>query len=596
MEFIGAYLLSSLEDYFLGSFADSLTVQAEQLSRLVSDQLENPDSQKLQELLSQVLGQAGRVLVLDDDGIIVAGSSALRDASGKRLPDNAVVMGALNGTQQERRTVDPDSGERFLEIYHPVVLGPDERVTGVIYVSASLEHIYQNLSDIRGIVFSATFVALGLVGVLAFLLARTIAAPIREITHRASLMAAGDFDQEIEIRSRDEVGQLGAMFNYLTHRLDQTLAEIAEEKQKAEAILVHMADGILALDRQGTIMLVNPAARKILRLQPDQELEGHKPQEVLEGLDIMPLVRRALLARKELSEQHRLENPERILQVHVTPLWSDDDDISGFVLVLQDITEQEKLEQLRREFVANVSHELRTPLTTIKSYVETLLEGALQDENVSKEFLDVVDSEADRMNRLVSDLLQLSKMDYLQLEWEWREVAVERLIDDVCSKLRAQAEDAGVDLSCEYSSGLEVYGDYDRLQQVLLNLGGNAMKFTPEGGKLAISAYQKDEEFVKVVVEDTGIGIPEEDLDRVFERFYRVDKARSRDLGGTGLGLAIAREIVEAHGGSIELTSTVGEGTRVAFTIPTERLELHEEEQHPLESRSLGSDHGGDSQ
>jgi len=569
MQFIGAYLLSSLEDYFLGNFADNLKIQAEQLSRLVRDQLAEPDPGRLEELLAQVVGQPDRVMILDSDGYIITGTGDATDPAGKRLTDAPILNASLGGTPQQRRVVDPDTDQRFLEYYQPIVPGASGPVAGVVYVSSSLEPIYQNLADIRGILFSATSVALALVGILAFFLARTIAGPIREITHRASLMAAGDFDQEIQIRSRDEVGQLAAMFNYLTMRLRQTLAEIAAEKQKVEAILQHMADGILALDRAGTIILVNPAARQILHLSPERRLEGLLPSQVLPDFDVMPLVRRALMTRSELSDQLSLEEPERVLEAHVTPLWTGDDEINGFVVVLHDITEQQKLERMRKEFVANVSHELRTPLTTIKSYVETLLEGAMENRQVGRRFLNVVDSEADRMNRLVADLLQLSQIDYLQVRWDRKLLPVSELVDDVYDKLRGQAERSGVELACEYSDGLYVYGDFDRLQQVLLNLASNALKFTPEGGTVDLVAQPKGRDFVEFVVRDNGVGIPEDDLPRVFDRFYRVDKARSRELGGTGLGLAIAREIVQAHGGTINVESEVGKGTSVTFTVPT---------------------------
>jgi len=538
------YCLPSLEDYFLGNFADNLKIQAEQLSRLVRDQLAEPDPGRLEELLAQVVGQPDRVMILDSDGYIITGTGDATDPAGKRLTDAPILNASLGGTPQQRRVVDPDTDQRFLEYYQPIVPGASGPVAGVVYVSSSLEPIYQNLADIRGILFSATSVALALVGILAFFLARTIAGPIREITHRASLMAAGDFDQEIQIRSRDEVGQLAAMFNYLTMRLRQTLAEIAAEKQKVEAILQHMADGILALDRAGTIILVNPAARQILHLSPERRLEGLLPSQVLPDFDVMPLVRRALMTRSELSDQLSLEEPERVLEAHVTPLWTGDDEINGFVVVLHDITEQQKLERMRKEFVANVSHELRTPLTTIKSYVETLLEGAMENRQVGRRFLNVVDSEADRMNRLVADLLQLSQIDYLQVRWDRKLLPVSELVDDVYDKLHGQAERSGVELACEYSDGLYVYGDFDRLQQVLLNLASNALKFTPEGGTVDLVAQPKGRDFVEFVVRDNGVGIPEDDLPRVFDRFYRVDKARSRELGGTGLGLAIAREIV----------------------------------------------------
>jgi len=567
MELIGVYLLQSLEKYYVNSFTESIEDQAHLLAGLVEAYLtDEPAVARLDDFVEQFAGQKGSdVLILDHRGVVLSSSRA-GEFTGKRLAQPEISR-AVSGTAAREIRADPDTGVRRL--YYAAPVGSEGgAVSGVVYIIASMEEdVYRTLADIKGILFWATAVALVVTGALGFAVARTITGPIVEVTARAAEVAAGDFDQKIEVRSSDEIGRLAAMFNHLTTRLRETLGEMSREKNKVEAILEHMADGILALDAQGRIMLTNPAAAEMLGISEEQAV-SRRPDEVNAGLRLDEPIRGTLSGIEGLTKRVTLSKPYRVITAHFAPFVNEAGDVNGLVIVLHDVTEQERLDQMRKEFVANVSHELRTPLATIKSYTETLLDGALREPDVARRFLGVVASETDRMVRLVSDLLQLSQISYRRAMWDVKPVSVGDVVRSALSKLAVQIERKGLDVEVRCPLDLpDVMANRDRVEQVLINVISNAVEFTPEGGRISVGAEVRDRR-IAVTVEDSGVGIPEEDLPRVFERFYRVDKARSRELGGTGLGLSIAKEIVEAHGGTIGVESEPDVGTRVTFTLP----------------------------
>jgi two-component system sensor histidine kinase VicK len=255
-------------------------------------------------------------------------------------------------------------------------------------------------------------------------------------------------------------------------------------------------------------------------------------------------------------------------RVQYAPFRDENREVGGIIIVFQDVTEQQRLDNMRREFVANVTHELKTPKTNIKTYTETIIQGVIEDREMTTKFLNVVYGECDRMNRIVSDLLQLSQMDYDQKKWNFRKIDLDELLEDVHLKMQISAKDKSHSLKYFVQSGVgEVLGDRDAIEQVILNIVSNAIKYTPEAGEINIQAYTRDHRAC-IEIEDNGMGIPEKDVPRIFERFYRVDKARSREMGGTGLGLSIAKQILDEHQGDIELESTYGEGTTVRILLP----------------------------
>lgn len=398
---------------------------------------------------------------------------------------------------------------------------------------------------------------------IGYILSKTITRPITNIMRKAEKISRGDFGQKLDIESNDEIGKLAKTFNYMSLKLKETLAEITSEKKKIETIMKNMTDGVVAFDNNGAVVLINDAAKEMLKNEVlDLDLEGF-----LKTFDIN-LPDPDQNGEKGLNGfQQRVEYGGKFLKLQFAAITDDDDNVEGLVAVIQDITEEQKLDKMRREFVANVSHELRTPLTSVKSYTETLLDGALDDRDTTEHFLRVINDETDRMARLVKDLLILSQHDSgIKLNLE--EISISELVTSCVDRLRREADLKGQEIRINIRPGIPlIRGDRHRLDQLLVNVIGNAIKYTPEKGRIAVYCHSEHDKVV-IVVEDNGIGIPEQDIDRIFERFYRVDKARSRQLGGTGLGLAIAKEIAVMHGGNITARSKVGKGTQIFIELP----------------------------
>lgn len=579
MELTGVYLLGSLETYYLNAFRTTLSAQAQLLGGMAVAHLAppgkvGPDREAIANLVANWPAETGiSVAILSPDGEVLGASRRQVAQVGQRLQTDEISH-ALGGSVGELIARDPVTGERTMVRATP--LFSEGRVVGVVYMRGSLERSYEVLGNIRRMVLAGTGIALVVSAVLGTALARTITGPVRELTARAAGMARGQFDPAIPVRSADEVGRLAETFNYLAGRLKETLAEISGERQKLETILAHMADGLIALDREGRIIKVNPAAARLLAAQPG-DLIGLSPGEAWPASPLADLLERAVTGGESGSLEVRPQGERGpVLVAEATPLRAEGGAPAGAVLVLHDITELERLDRMRREFVANVSHELKTPLTTVKSYVETLLDGAADDPALRARFLGVVAAETDRMVRLVRDLLQLSQMDQGILPFQIEPCSLPELVEGVLARLSLTASRRRLAIERDWPPDLPLcLGDRDRLEQVVLNIVANAIEFTPEGGTIRLSIHvehaappARSGPFLRLSVRDTGPGIPPEDLPRIFERFYRVDKARSRTLGGTGLGLAIAKGIVEALGGEIRITSELGRGTEVQVFLP----------------------------
>lgn len=573
MELTGIYLLQSLRAYYYNSFRLNLIGQAQLLSALSQRYLASSagagasDQAGLARLVSEWSPETGvSVVILDNTGEVLGASRLQGQLVGNRLITDEITH-ALGGSTGENLAADPETGAPTLFLAVPVRSG--NQIVGVVYLKGSLESTNAILADIRSALLTATVIALGVTAILGAALARTITGPIREVTQKAARLARGDFDQAIPERSTDEVGQLASMFNHMAGRLKQTLMDISEERNRLEAILAYMADGLVALDRAGRVMRVNRAAARMLEL----DMEGAPGVPIgglLPGLGLDTALTEAVATGHTVAREltRSTAGGLQTLQCFITPLRADRSPATGAVMVFHDITELQKLESMRREFVANVSHELKTPLTTVKSYVETLLDGASADPALLARFLRVVETETDRMVRLVRDLLHLSQMDAGTLQWEIEPVDVTLVAEEAVAKLAVPAQRKQLLVRRHWAPDLPLaLIDRDKALQVFLNVLANAIDFTPEGGSIDVYAEPRSGA-VRVRVRDTGVGIPQADLSRIFERFYRVDKARSRTLGGTGLGLAIARQIVEALGGTISITSDVGAGTEVSLTVP----------------------------
>jgi len=389
---------------------------------------------------------------------------------------------------------------------------------------------------------------------------------LKEIIMVLNRLSQGELGQRAYIKSEDLIGELGQAVNLLAEKLENRIAVLEKENSKVRAILDNMVEGVVAVDKDTRIISVNPTFAKIFNIS-EKVCQGKLFLEIIRNSDISEIIAEVLIKGEFISKEISLVWPvQRIFQINASALF-EREAISGCVLVIHDITEMRKLETMRRDFVANVSHELKTPLTSIKGFVETLLEGALEDKENSRSFLEIIRDHTDRLNSLINDLLELSSIESRQVKPENQEVNLKELSQKILLGFGSQLKKKSIKVEIDLPDSLLIRVDPHQMEQVFTNLLDNAIKFNKDKGKVRIYA----EEFIgeiRVTVEDSGIGIPEADVPRIFERFYRVDKARSRQLGGTGLGLAIVKHIVESRGGQVGVESTEGLGAKFWFTLP----------------------------
>lgn len=561
----GVLIVQSLEEYNLEVVSKRLDdisqIIMSELSKLETDDLTTVKSE-LQEIIDRHvdIGLREEIFIIENKSheILATSTENLGRDITDILDDNLVVQGLIGNTMEKNIEIS-DSVKTKDKVYP--IFKKDQQL-GIVYLRYDLNDIYQSISKARMIIFRAILISLLVTIVIGFIISKSITEPINEVTKRASLLAEGDYNQIVEIQSDDEIGVLSSTFNFLAGELKNNVSEITREKSKLEAIINYMEDGLIAINAEGAIIHSNPKAIKMLS-------DGDQFDDGLIG-DLLSIYNSA---RMDSGVGSKSINAKGLtLKVNFAPFLDEHSNKVGIVFVLQDITEAERLEHMRREFVANVSHELKTPITSIKSYTETILDGHVDDAETQKMFLEVVNTEADRMSRIVSDLLELSNFDSNSIRLKKAKYSVNQIIDNCVLKLKVTAEQSKQKIINHYSDfAFEALLDKDRIEQVILNILSNAIKYSPEAGEIIIDLRQGEQngEF-EIVIQDSGIGIPEEDMSRIFERFYRVDKARSRARGGTGLGLSIAKEILEAHNGRIRIESEFNHGTKVTLTLPLE--------------------------
>jgi two-component system phosphate regulon sensor histidine kinase PhoR len=455
-------------------------------------------------------------------------------------------------------------------LYVALPLADGGRVVGVLRLALPLSAVTSSYATLHRVMLAGGLVALAVAFGIGLFVARRVTRPVVEMQEIARRMSAGDFDARAPVRSPDEIGALGRALNGMAARLREKLEDLEHEQVKATAILDGMVEGVIAVDGRDAILLMNERCRGIFGLGRSGG-EGKPFLEVIRNGDLHAIFRDVRAAAEGSVSHHelRLSAPaDRRLVVNAVPLALGGGE-RGVVMVLHDVTELRRLEQVRTEFVANVSHELRTPLTAIQGYLETLLSGALEERAHARRFLEIVFRHTERLGRLLNDLTDLSNIELGRVALRFEPTRLDEVVDSVLAIIGPRAASAGVTLAAEAPGGLPpVSADRDRLAQILINLVDNAVKYTPAGGRVTVRAREGEPGRVEVSVMDTGVGIPAADLPRITERFYRVDKARSRELGGTGLGLAIVKHLVLAHGGELAIESVEGRGTTVRFTLP----------------------------
>lgn len=564
MSVVGIFLINSVSDYEMNGFLTQMSsVFTPELISSLERAAEKNDISDLRNMLNAYsaplgIGENRMFFILDPEtGEYLAGSD---DERGASLPLTPNVIKAMTGEVGQ-------TAETLSESFDVAIpLRSGDKITYIIGVNDTRAELSALIWNILTMLVRALFFGLLVAILLSFLLSKTITVPIERLTKQATDIASGDFSERAEVLNSDEIGTLTRTFNDMAETLGSTLREVGEERNKLETLFKHMADGVVAFDARGKLINVNPAA---------QEMLGRTISEGDQYTDIFPDLEIPTDGMRE--DGHFMEllhrTGEKVLKMYIAPITVGEP-LQGIMIVLHDITEQEKLDESRREFVANVSHELRTPLTNIKGYTETLIDaGADIDEETEKSFLGVIYDESDRMTRIVKDLLTLSRLDNGRMEMQMADMSLKDAAESAVKAMKIDAEGHGLSFTSAIPENMpEVVGDKGRIQQVIINLISNAVKYNRPDGSIEVTGGAEDG-YAFISVRDTGLGIPKADLPHIFDRFYRVDKARSRKMGGTGLGLAIAKEIVEAHGGKITFDSVYGKGSCVTVFLPVPEKE-----------------------
>ncbi len=594
IEIIGAYFVRQLEQQNVSQFEDSVSVKVYVLNQ-ISENLTDNDSHTRANINNTIQDFARNnsditdIQVIDRNGIVV----------GTKDADKASLIGRKTLKDQVRRSIN--NNKKITQIYYdksvgssyesitPVSSPDNSSVVGAIYVRASMESVYTGINNIIVIFLTASLVAGLLSAIIAIFISRAITRPIGEMKQQAVRMAEGDYSGQVRVYSPDELGQLAMAVNDLSVKVEEATENSESERRRLDSVLTQMSDGVIATNRLGNITVINEMAREFL----------NKTEEEANGAQLVD----ALGISENISFDELLENPEPMI-IETTDFMDDDDleedddgslilnadfsliqrnsgFISGMVCVLHDVTEQQKIDSERRQFVSNVSHELRTPLTSISSYIDALNNGAWKDQKLAPQFLNVTAEETDRMIRMIQDLLNLSRMDQGRSKLDKELVNFNEFFsyildrfDMMLKKEKADAKEDDTKVVKDYrikriftSKDLWVEIDTDKMTQVIDNIMNNAIKYSPDGGVITCRLLETNKHII-ISVSDEGLGIPRKDIKKVFDRFYRVDKARSRKQGGTGLGLSISKEIIEQHKGRIWVNSAEGRGSTFYISLP----------------------------
>lgn len=579
IEIIGAYFIRGLEKSIVDNFTKGMDTQVAALANTLSSELDRDqaDDETIQANIQRLLDNSStsemiEMRVVDEKGIVLATT----DVSGKSAIGKKNDYQELDDfTIKSMKVVDKDTHSRVLINVHPIQSMTGDTVLGALYVKSDMEDQYQQIKNIAVIFVTASLLAVGISMVVAILIAHSITQPIGEMREQALRIARGDYSRKVTVHGKDELGQLAVTFNQLAEQIEETQDAMESERNRLNSVLSHMSDGVVATDRRGKVITINDMALSLLGISKEAAIG----QNILNLLDIEKdyTLRKILESTEELLIERKESKygDTMIIRVEFSMIRRESGFISGLVAVLHDVTEQEQNERDRREFVSNVSHELRTPLTSMRSYIETLSEGAWQDQEMAPRFLKITLDETDRMIRMINDLLDLSRMDNGNLKLNIEMVNFNELVNFVLDRfdvIIANSEKKYRIVREFTQRPLFVEVDTDRMIQVIDNIMNNAIKYSPDGGKITVRLMETHNNVI-LSITDQGLGIPKKDISRIFERFYRVDKARARKQGGTGLGLAISKEVVKALGGTIWATSIENYGSTFYISLPYEPFE-----------------------
>lgn len=598
LELVGAVFVRQLETQNLNTFKQQVTLPSYVNNSLATQLNRNNTRQanrRIQQILSEVNNNSiSEVQVVDTKGEI-RGTSNVNNQGivGQRSEDTAIKNTILNGRAHTENIYD--NNNRYYVSVVPLFTTSGNNLVGAIYMRANLEGVYRTVNNISLIYVFAALLAIVLGVALSILISREITAPIEEMRQQTMRIARGDYSGQVRVTDNDELGQLAGAVNNLSVRVEESREASESERRRLNSVLGHMSDGVIATNRNGYITIINQTALQMLNYDDDDDALG---QSIIDVLNI-----RSEYSIRQLvdEQQHILIDMEKgdknsdglIFNAYFSPIQRESGFVNGLVCVLHDVTSQQKEERERKEFVSNVSHELRTPLTSVKSYVEALTDGAWKDEEVAPQFLKVVQDETDRMIRMINDLLSLSRMDSGTARLDLEYVNINELFNYILDRfdmiIKKEEEDGTVKKRYTIvrhiaKKDLWVEIDADKFTQVIDNIMNNAVKYSPDGGVITARLVETHNHVI-LSISDQGLGIPRKDLGHIFDRFFRVDKARSRKQGGTGLGLAISKEVVNMLGGQIWVDSVEGKGSTFYISLPYIQYEEGDEWDDAPESK-----------
>lgn len=583
----GLLATRSVEHHELARSGEVLEARAALVATALGPHL-SPLDPSLQSLVRELSRQAhARITIIRTDGAVAADSDAPDDDLTK-LENHGTRPEVVQALQSGRGTdnrLSQTTGQRMFYFARLVDL-PDLPRQVVLRLSLPLTELEQRSRELKHAIGLAFVVAFLVSMICSVLIARGLTRPLSDMAAAARGLADGVLGHRIRLVSRDEIGVLAGTLNTMADQLEAKIREVTEDRTQLLAILSSMVEGIMVLDSTGRILQVNPAWERIFSVR-NYEAKGRLYQEVIRHPELEALIAYALRKHQPHNGEIALLPARRVLRVEASPVAGEEGGNKACVVVVfYDVTALRRLEQVRKDFVANVSHELRTPLTSIKGYVEALLDGGKDDPRAAVQYLEIVRKQSDRLNLLLEDLLQLAQIESGEIAFRQDLVRLENVIERTLTVIKPLADKKKHVLTVTLPADLPaILGDEERLAQLVTNLLDNAVKYTPSNGSIMVGARRLSRRpgdprdgMVEFSVTDTGLGIPESDRPRVFERFYRVDKARSRELGGTGLGLAIVRHIAEGHGGRVWVEENHPTGSRFVVTLPVYPDEMRQRE------------------
>ncbi len=567
---LGIYNAKLLEDTYIDTLSERLQKEAMIISHSFDWSIVNENKKDRFQALVGKWSNAGeaRVTVINIDGEVLADSdlsSDIMENHRTREEIERALTGDIGVAVRHSKSTGVD------QLYVAVPLYNEEQLLGVVRLSYPIQLAETKVHKLWLGQIATLILAFILFSVIGSQIAKGFTRPIEKITEIARNITKQNFGTKVKVKGKGELADLAQAINYMSHSLEQQLKHIHEEEKKLSDVLTNLVSGVLLINPVGTVVLANRMAGQMIGIST-QSNQFLSYSNLITDVTLKQCIDQIFMDKKEIREELHLYYPdEKIIDASLAPLFDGDGEFVGVVIVLHDLTEIRRLEKVRSDFVANASHELKTPVTSIKGFSETLLDGALDEKETLKAFLEIIHTESERLERLIRDILDLSRIEQKRLSLEYKRCKLFHIVEEISQSLQVQLERKSLEFSNEIPQDLELDADPDRLKQIFINLIINAIAFTPEKGRIWV-ATSEEQNRITIEVSDTGLGIPKQEMHRIFERFYRVDKARSRNSGGTGLGLAIVKHLVESHHGSIWVKSEEGRGTQFFIELSKEKV------------------------